>query len=279
MPRADPAEEAERLADEAARALDEEDGESALEAAARGERAARRAGEEALRNELVLLQATALNQLGRSAEALARADEVLAAEPDAVDAMLERGFALWELCRLDEAGAQLREALRREPGEAWAHHTLGLVAERKGEAKEAERRFARARALSPEEFPEPARLPPEEFDRAVEAALEELPEPVRRWLSNVAIAVEDLPRDEDLAGHPPLSPAILGVFRGSPLGDKASMDPWSHFPSSIVLYQRNLERFARDREELVDEIGVTLLHEVGHFLGLDEEQLRERGLG
>jgi predicted Zn-dependent protease with MMP-like domain len=56
------------------------------------------------------------------------------------------------------------------------------------------------------------------------------------------------------------------------------MDPWSHFPSSIVLYQRNLERFARDRKELIEQIGITLIHEVGHFLGLDEEQLWERGL-
>ena len=56
------------------------------------------------------------------------------------------------------------------------------------------------------------------------------------------------------------------------------MDPWSHFPSSIALFQRNLERYARDREELLDEIRVTLLHEVGHFLGLDEDQLRDLGL-
>jgi predicted Zn-dependent protease with MMP-like domain len=279
MARADDAAEAERLADEAAQALDEEDPEAALAAAARGEKLARRAGEEALAAELQLLQASALNQLGRSAEALSRTDALLAAEPDAVDAMLERGFALWELCRLDEARAQLLEALHRDPDLAWASHTLGLVAERRGEAQEAERRFARARALSPDEFPAPPRLPHEEFDRAVEAALEELPEPVRRWLANVAIAVEDLPRDEDLAGDPPLSPAILGVFRGAPLGEKASMDPWSHFPSSIVLYQRNLERFAHDRDELVDEIGVTLVHEVGHFLGLDEDELWERGLG
>jgi predicted Zn-dependent protease with MMP-like domain len=279
MARADDAAEAERLADEATEALDAEDPEAALEAAARGERLARRAGEQALLAELELLQASALNQLGRSAEALSRTDALLAAEPEAVDAMLERGFALWELCRLDEARAQLLEALRRDPDLAWANHVLGLVAERRGEAKEAERRFARARALSPEEFPEPPRLAHEEFDGAVEAALEELPEPVRRWLANVAIAVENLPGDDDLTGDPPLSPAILGVFRGSPLGEKASMDPWSHFPSSIVLYQMNLERYARDREELVEEIRVTLLHEVGHFLGLDEEELHARGLG
>jgi len=80
------------------------------------------------------------------------------------------------------------------------------------------------------------------------------------------------------AADPPLSPSVLGMFRGAPFGQKASMDPWSHFPSSIVLYQRNLELFARDREELVEQIGVTLLHEVGHFLGLDEEDLARLGL-
>ena len=113
----------------------------------------------------------------------------------------------------------------------------------------------------------------------MEDALLELPEPVRRYLSNVAITVEDLPEDQDLIGSdPPLSPAILGLFRGAPYGQKASMDPWSHFPSSIVLYQRNLERFARSRKDLIEQIGVTLLHEVGHFLGLDEDDLYARGL-
>jgi predicted Zn-dependent protease with MMP-like domain len=56
------------------------------------------------------------------------------------------------------------------------------------------------------------------------------------------------------------------------------MDPWSHFPSSIVLYQRNLERAARTRAELVEEVRITLVHEVGHFLGLSEDELYQRGL-
>jgi predicted Zn-dependent protease with MMP-like domain len=130
-------------------------------------------------------------------------------------------------------------------------------------------------------FPLPVGLSHAEFERVVEEALEEIPEEVRRYLANVPITVEDLPETHDLvATDPPLSPGILGLFRGSPYGAKASIgDPWSHFPSSIVLYQRNLERFAHDRDELVDEIGVTLVHEVGHFLGLDEDELWERGLG
>jgi predicted Zn-dependent protease with MMP-like domain len=51
-----------------------------------------------------------------------------------------------------------------------------------------------------------------------------------------------------------------------------------HLTAEIVLFQKNLERFARTREELVEQIGVTVAHEVGHLLGLDEDDLFERGL-
>ena len=253
--------------------------ERGLELARRGAKLARRARDDEAAVEFALLEGMALSQLGEPREALVRLDEALAARPDDLDAMLERGFALYELCRFEEARDQFRAVTRRLPEEAWAHHTLGLIAERLGDAKEAERCFAKARRLDPAEFPRPVELSPEAFDAAVEDALAALPVPVRNYLSNVAIAVEDLPADEDLLGSdPPLSPSILGIFRGAPLGQKASMDPWSHFPSSIVLYQRNLARFARDRRELIEQIGITLMHEVGHFLGLDEEDLWELGL-
>ncbi len=251
--------------------------ERGLDLARRGSARSRRDRE--LAAEFALLEGVALDQLGEPRRALSRIEAALDAMPDDVDALLERGFALYELCRFDDARGQLHDVLRRAPDEAWAHHTLGLIAERQGDLREAEKRFARASKLAPEEFPKPVHLSPEAFDAAVEDALRSLPDPIRRYLANVAIAVEDLPADEDLLGSdPPLSPAILGVFRGAPLGHKQSMDPWSHFPSSIVLYQKNLERFARDRKELVEQIGITLIHEVGHFLGLDEEQLWERGL-
>jgi predicted Zn-dependent protease with MMP-like domain/Flp pilus assembly protein TadD len=253
--------------------------ERGLELARRGGRIARREDEPGIAAELALLEGVALSQLGELGEALARLDAAIAASPDRADALVERGNVLYELCRFDDARRQLLEALARDPDDAWAHHLLGLVAERQGDAKEARRRSARARKLAPDDFPSPVELSAAAFDAAVEDALAALPEPVRAYLSNVAIAVEELPSDDDLLGtDPPLSPSILGVFRGAPLGQKASMDPWSHFPSSIVLYQRNLERFARDRAELIDEIRVTLLHEVGHFLGLDEDDLWERGL-
>jgi predicted Zn-dependent protease with MMP-like domain/Flp pilus assembly protein TadD len=256
-----------------------EDLERGLELAARGRKLARRRGDAELAGELAWLEGVALNQLGRSGEALAALDAAEEALPGAVEVLIERGFALYELSRLEEAAEVLRRAVAADPEDPWAQHTLGLVLERRGDPEEARRRFARARKLAPDEFPRPVSLSREAFDRVVEDALAALPEGVRRYLSNVPILVEDLPAETDLrASDPPLSPSILGVFRGAPYGQKASMDPWQHFPSSIVLYQTNLERFARDRAELVQEIGVTLVHEVGHFLGLDEEELWERGL-
>jgi predicted Zn-dependent protease with MMP-like domain/Flp pilus assembly protein TadD len=258
---------------------DREQVERAADLARRGEKLARRAGDRELAGELAYVEATALNQLGRSREALERLELAEAELPDSPDVFLEKGFAQYELCRFAEARRALERAERLSPGDAWTQHHLGLVAERQGEADEARRRFARARKLSPEEFPKGIALSQAAFDEVVEAALASLPEAVRRYLSNVAITVEDLPSDEDLlASDPPLSPAILGLFRGAPYGQKASMDPWSHFPSAIVLFQKNLERFATSRADLIEQIGVTLIHEVGHFLGLDEEELYERGL-
>ena len=247
--------------------------------ARRGEKLARKAGERDLAGELAYVEATGLNQLGQAREALDRLAVAEAELPESPEVLLEKGFALYELCRFAEARRALDRAERLCPDDAWTQHYLGLVAERQGDAEEARRRFSRARKLAPEEFPKGIALSQTAFDEAVEAALSSLPESVRRYLSNVAITVEELPSDEDLlASDPPLSPAILGLFRGAPYGQKASMDPWSHFPSAIVLFQRNLERFARSRVDLIEQIGVTLIHEVGHFLGLDEDELYDRGL-
>jgi len=255
-----------------------EDLERALELARRGSRLARASGD-AEAGALAALEGQALNQLGDARAALARLTEARRALPGDTGVLVERGLAHFELCRFEDAAADLEAALRLDPDDAWAHHAMARVCERLGRPALSQEHFARARSLAPDDFPEPVSMSPEAFERVVEKALERIPEPVRRYLENVAIAVEDLPAEEELlASDPPLSPSILGIFRGAPLPQKESMDPWSHFPSSISLYQRNLETFARDRDELVEEIGITLVHEVGHFLGLDEEELWRRGL-
>ncbi len=270
---------AETLLDQALDALDGGDPERALELAVEGARLAGRGDDEELQARLAIAEGQSRLALGDSRTALACITRGARAFPDDLDVQVEEATALHELSRFEEAAAILARVLEADPGDAGAHWLLGLSLERLGRAAAAERHLGRAREIAPDDFPAPVTLSPDAFEAVVEQALAELPEPVRRWLANVAVTVEDLPGPEELlASEPPHSPSILGIFRGSPLGDKASMDPWSHFPSSIALFQRNLERMARDADELVDEIRITLLHEVGHFLGLDEDQLRDLGL-
>jgi predicted Zn-dependent protease with MMP-like domain/Flp pilus assembly protein TadD len=253
--------------------------EEGLELCRKGLAVAKKHGDRDLQHELLLLEAMGLNQVGDCEAALERADQALALDAGSVDALRERAIALFELCRFAPAEKELAKLASRAPGDAWAQHYLGLAAERRGDPQEARRRFERARKLDPDEFPAPVTLSEEEFDQAVAGALEQLPEHVKPYLENTTISVEPLPDEEDLtSSDPPLSPCILGVFRGTPIGERSVTSSADHFPAAIVLYQRNLERFARTREELCEQIGITLLHEVGHLVGLDEEDLWERGL-
>ncbi len=259
---------------------DREAVEEALALCARGRKLAQRADDVEMLFEFLLLAGVGLNQVGECGRALESLESALEHVPHSVEARLERAVALFELCRFKEAQEAFEAVLKEAPEEAWAHHYLGLMAERRGDAKEARRRFGKAQALAPEEFPPPVELGEAEFDQALETAVKALPEHVKKYLDNVTIAVEDIPADEDLKGEsPPLSPCILGVFRGSPVGEQNRiLEGFDPYPPSIVLYQKNLERFARTREELVEQIGITVMHEVGHLMGLDEDDLWERGL-
>ncbi len=221
-----------------------------------------------------LLVGIAQNQLGDCAAALKALDRVLTLEPEHLEGMLERGVALFELARFDEASKAMQKLLTLDPSEPWAHHYLGLIAERRG--ADAEVHFARARDMAPEEFPEPASLSSTEFDAAVAEAVAGLPAHAKPHLANAIIDVQPLPSDDDLKEG--VSPSILGIFRGVPIDERLDSEPAHHVTTHISLFQKNLERFATTRDELIEEIGVTVLHEVGHLLGLDEDELYERGL-
>lgn len=258
---------------------DPEAGDQALELLARGKKRARKEGAEEALFELLLMEGEALNQVGECEQALKSLEEALELAPESVEAQMERAVALFELCRFAEAKEAFEGVLEEEPEVAWAHHYLGLIAERRGEEAEARQHLAQARELEPEEFAVPVELGEEEFDKAVEAAVAGLPEVAKRYMENVTVSVEPWPREEDLKGEqPPLSPCSLGLFKGTPVGERSVTSAADHFPVSIVLYQRNLERFAETREGLVEQIRITVLHEVGHLLGLDEDDLWERGL-
>jgi predicted Zn-dependent protease with MMP-like domain len=226
----------------------------------------------------LFIQAEALLEMGdcRAAEPLYRRLEELA--PDEPAVLAGRGLCLFELTRFEAAEQVLRLALELDSRLAEVHQCLGLLLERDGRQTAAERRFARARALAPEVYRPPVVLAEERFDACIEAALLDLPPPVAEALADVSVVVEQLPADGDLrAAEPPLSPQILGLWRGSPLSERSVFDPWTELPGGIVLYQRNLQRFARDEADLIEQIRITVMHEVGHALGLDEQQIAERG--
>lgn len=246
--------------------------------AERGLAQARALEDERLIGQFALVAAMAFNDLGRSEEALAHADEVLGFDPKSREARYERAVALFELCRFTEARAAFASLVGDPDRGAHAHHHLGLLFEREGRHDEAERHFAAARKRAPEDFPPPQSLSPDEFRAEVARAVAELPEDMRRDLVGVPVAAEELPLEEDLlGGEPPLSPTILGLFRGPPLGERCE-GPIGQPCRSVALYRKNLARAVRSREELLEQIRVTLLHEVGHLRGEDDHELAARGL-
>ncbi len=112
----------------------------------------------------------------------------------------------------------------------------------------------------------------------VRQALEELPQGVKRSMENVAILVEDWPSAEELdeAGVTGRG-QLFGLYTGVPLGERDGGLPL--LPDTITLFQRAIESASSSREDVVREIRVTVLHEVGHYLGMSEEDLERLGYG
>ncbi|PTL77649.1 metallopeptidase family protein [Vitiosangium sp. GDMCC 1.1324] len=224
-----------------------------------------------------LVSAMALNDLGQASEALQRAQLVLAREPNNHEAAYEKALALFELCRFAEARAAFSGLVNDLERGAHAHYHLGLLLEREGKWKQAQTHFDKARALAPEDFPVPPTPTEVEFREEVARAVAALSEDMRKDLTGVPVRAEELPADADLlSGEPPLSPSILGLFRGPPLGEPC--DGTETPCRSVALYRLNLARAVRSREELREQIKVTLLHEVGHLRGEDDQELAARGL-
>lgn len=121
------------------------------------------------------------------------------------------------------------------------------------------------------------RLRRAEFERLVAQAVESLPPKFLTRLENVDVLVEEQPTEEDLelAGIEP-GGTLLGLYHGVPQSQRG---PWygNLLPDRIVIYQRPIEAVARDRREIRKEIRITIMHEIGHYFGLAEDDLAEAG--
>ncbi|MDY5148121.1 metallopeptidase family protein [Actinotignum sanguinis] len=118
----------------------------------------------------------------------------------------------------------------------------------------------------------------QEFEEAVADAIDLLPEAFLASLPNVVFLVEkepepDMLRPEDYDENG--QPAVLGFYDGVALTDRG--DDAGLLPDRIFIFSGPLMRWCETREELVEEIGVTIIHEVGHFYGLDDDALHSLG--
>jgi predicted Zn-dependent protease with MMP-like domain len=121
------------------------------------------------------------------------------------------------------------------------------------------------------------RLSDMDFDRVVQRAIAKIPREIRQHLDNIVISVQNRPSPELLVelGYPSDEP-LLGLFWGVPLMDRSVMDP-TPFSDRIFLFQEVLEEACETVEELEEEIEITLVHEIAHALGMDEDRLAELG--
>jgi predicted Zn-dependent protease with MMP-like domain len=187
------------------------------------------------------------------------------------------GAARFILGEEREAAVLLTEAVRADPELTEARYWLSMVLERQGRLGEADQLLAECARLEPDQFPVPYRMHRDELQRDLEEVIRELPERVALALRDVPIVIEDLPSRAMMEGAEHLAPDILGLFVGVALGEGSVFDS-VHEPNVVYLFQRNLERVSGSREELLEEARITLVHEIGHYLGLDEDELAERGL-
>ena len=118
-----------------------------------------------------------------------------------------------------------------------------------------------------------------DFERIILQALEQMPPRFREAMENVDIQVRWRPtvaelRRSGLRG----GQELFGLYRGVPLPERSHHYSMT-LPDTIIIYQRTHERYCREEAEMVEQVRKTLLHEIGHYMGIDENRLRELGVG
>jgi len=112
----------------------------------------------------------------------------------------------------------------------------------------------------------------EQFAKVMQEVLASLPEEFRSRISNVAVLVEDFPPGQSPSSH--LKQLLLGLFHGVPMTKKSVFNlPMG--PDYVVLYQKNIEARCSSEAEIRAQIRLTVIHEFGHYFGMDEEQLKD----
>ena len=214
----------------------------------------------------------------RTEDAVETARTVTRLFPEDADGWLELAQVLSDLGRAHEALDVLQEGVKTQAEDADLWFEMGLAAERIGKEGLRKKAFKEVWKLEHEHAPERRLfLSDEVLEKTVENTLTRLPPVAQRALKNVAIIIEDYP-DEWVVSDDVADPRILGLFDGPPLPDELSVSSVIEGPARIYLFRWNIDRVCTSVEDAIEQVEITVLHEVGHYLGLDEEALDYRGL-
>jgi predicted Zn-dependent protease with MMP-like domain len=113
-------------------------------------------------------------------------------------------------------------------------------------------------------------MTPQRFDELVSDALDLIPQELASAIDNVVILVED--RDPDEQG-------LLGLYHGIALTERDSWYAAGSLPDTITIYREALLEVCESEDEVIDEVAITVIHEIAHHFGIDDDRLHELGWG
>lgn len=114
-------------------------------------------------------------------------------------------------------------------------------------------------------------LSDEQFEQAVGEALDSIPPDLAKAMDNVVVLIEQEPPADE--------PDLLGLYDGTPLTERDSWWAAGSLPDRITIFRGPLQRMCHSTDELIDEIAITVVHEVAHHFGIDDDRLHELGWG
>jgi predicted Zn-dependent protease with MMP-like domain len=227
--------------------------------------------------EAVAVKAGIEIDLGKVAAARQTLGELPAADEVSLEPVwaLELGYLLLAVDDAAEARRRFQALADSDPESADAWYGVGLCAEAQDDENGKREAWTRVVKLDERKPIDEPLLTEAEMGQAAEQALGELPARARKLIENVPMIITDLPATEDVQKG--LDPRLLGLFSGTPHPELSSVGGVPQL-TEILLFRKNLERVAGDADELREEIRTTLLHETGHFFGMDEDDLSSVGL-
>lgn len=178
-----------------------------------------------------------------------------------------------ETARAANQADEEREPAEKAAFEADALHALGRVHEAEDDRPAMIAAWKQVLAHDKQAPDGDLTVTEDELEKIAVGTLEELPDTIREKLANVPILIDDFPSEEIVEDG--WDPRILGLFQGTPMPDDGHGAP---SVTNILLFRKNLERYAVDEEHLAEEIRITVLHETAHYFGLDEDDLVKLGL-